>query len=241
MRFADYSLRRAEVLRRRSAGSATPRSPRRCASTCELLVKETGEIKEQEIFMGDFPLMTEKGTFIINGAERVVVSQLVRSPGVYFTLERDADERPRPLLRQADPEPRRLARVRDLQQRRHLGQGRPQAQDPGHDAAARDRRAGLLPKHPSTKDIKRDPGEDRGGEDRARGGQAPRNQLAPGTSARTSACSRCSRTSTTIPTTTTSSRRSTATRPPRTRRRRCWSSTAACARATRRRSRTRSS
>jgi len=49
-----------------------------------LLVKETGEIKEQEIFLGDFPLMTEKGTFVINGAERVVVSQLVRSPGVYF-------------------------------------------------------------------------------------------------------------------------------------------------------------
>ncbi|MHB1131252.1 MAG: DNA-directed RNA polymerase subunit beta [Chloroflexota bacterium] len=52
--------------------------------------KETGEIKEQEIFMGDFPLMTENGTFIINGAERVVVSQLVRSPGVYFKLEEDA-------------------------------------------------------------------------------------------------------------------------------------------------------
>ncbi len=50
----------------------------------ELLIKETGEIKEQEIFLGDFPLMTEKGTFVINGAERVVVSQLVRSPGVYF-------------------------------------------------------------------------------------------------------------------------------------------------------------
>jgi len=56
----------------------------------QLLVKETGEIKEQEIFMGDFPLMTDQGTFIINGAERVVVSQLVRSPGVYLTLERDA-------------------------------------------------------------------------------------------------------------------------------------------------------
>lgn len=47
--------------------------------------KETGEVKEQEVFMGDFPLMTDKGTFIINGAERVVVSQLVRSPGVYFS------------------------------------------------------------------------------------------------------------------------------------------------------------
>ncbi|MDD5805800.1 MAG: DNA-directed RNA polymerase subunit beta [Eggerthellales bacterium] len=51
--------------------------------------KETGEIKEQEVFMGDFPLMTIRGTFIINGTERVVVSQLVRSPGVYFSSERD--------------------------------------------------------------------------------------------------------------------------------------------------------
>jgi DNA-directed RNA polymerase subunit beta len=49
-----------------------------------------GEITEQEVFMGDFPLMTDQGTFIINGAERVVVSQLVRSPGVYFTAEEDA-------------------------------------------------------------------------------------------------------------------------------------------------------
>ena len=52
-----------------------------------LINKETGEVKEQEVFMGDFPLMTQKGTFIINGAERVVVSQLVRSPGVYFNQE----------------------------------------------------------------------------------------------------------------------------------------------------------
>ncbi len=51
----------------------------------ELTVKETGEVKEQELYLGDLPLMTEQGTFIINGAERVVVSQLVRSPGVYFT------------------------------------------------------------------------------------------------------------------------------------------------------------
>ncbi|MDL2233150.1 DNA-directed RNA polymerase subunit beta [Ruminococcaceae bacterium OttesenSCG-928-L11] len=51
--------------------------------------KETGEVKEQDIFMGDFPLMTESGTFIINGAERVIVSQLVRSPGVYYSLSRD--------------------------------------------------------------------------------------------------------------------------------------------------------
>ena len=51
--------------------------------------KETGEIKEQEVFMGDFPLMTEQGTFIINGAERVIVSQLVRSPGVYYNYNVD--------------------------------------------------------------------------------------------------------------------------------------------------------
>ena len=51
--------------------------------------KETGEMKEQLVFMGDFPLMTERGTFIINGSERVVVSQLVRSPGVYFSSEMD--------------------------------------------------------------------------------------------------------------------------------------------------------
>ncbi|MCH3942788.1 MAG: DNA-directed RNA polymerase subunit beta [Atopobiaceae bacterium] len=51
--------------------------------------KETGEMKEQLVFMGDFPLMTERGTFVINGTERVVVSQLVRSPGVYFSEEMD--------------------------------------------------------------------------------------------------------------------------------------------------------
>lgn len=51
--------------------------------------KETGDVKESEVFMGDFPLMTESGTFVINGAERVIVSQLVRSPGVYYAFEKD--------------------------------------------------------------------------------------------------------------------------------------------------------
>ena len=55
----------------------------------QLLNKETGEIKESEVFMGDFPLMTDSGTFVINGAERVVVSQLVRSPGVYYDMTMD--------------------------------------------------------------------------------------------------------------------------------------------------------
>ncbi|MFD3155608.1 DNA-directed RNA polymerase subunit beta [Haloimpatiens sp. FM7330] len=54
-----------------------------------LLNKETGEVKEQEVFMGDFPIMTEQGTFVINGAERVIVSQLVRSPGVYYNYTVD--------------------------------------------------------------------------------------------------------------------------------------------------------
>ncbi|MDI3339794.1 MAG: DNA-directed RNA polymerase subunit beta [Sphaerobacter sp.] len=55
----------------------------------QLLIRETGEIKENDVFLGDFPMMTQHGTFIINGAERVVVSQLVRSPGVYFDLTQD--------------------------------------------------------------------------------------------------------------------------------------------------------
>ena len=55
----------------------------------KLLNRETGEVSEQEVFMGDFPLMTDSATFIINGSERVVVSQLIRSPGVYFTVETD--------------------------------------------------------------------------------------------------------------------------------------------------------
>ena len=54
-----------------------------------LLYKDTGEIKESKVFMGDFPLMTETGTFVINGAERVIVSQLVRSPGVYYAITMD--------------------------------------------------------------------------------------------------------------------------------------------------------
>ncbi len=88
MRFSDYRFGEPkynqEECHERDATFAAP-----LYVNVKLLVKETGEIKEQEIFMGDFPLMTEKGTFIINGAERVVVSQLVRSPGVYLTLERD--------------------------------------------------------------------------------------------------------------------------------------------------------
>ena len=59
-------------------------APLRCK--VELTIKKTGEVKEQEIYLGDFPLMTDRGTFIINGVERVVVSQIIRSPGVFFSM-----------------------------------------------------------------------------------------------------------------------------------------------------------
>ncbi|MGI6574317.1 MAG: DNA-directed RNA polymerase subunit beta [bacterium] len=88
LEFVDYSLGESkycvEECKERDVTYAAPLRVR-----VRLINKETGEVKEQEVFMGDFPLMTEKGTFIINGAERVIVSQLVRSPGVYFSLEID--------------------------------------------------------------------------------------------------------------------------------------------------------
>ena len=81
--------------------------------TTRLVMKETGEIKEQEIFMGDLPMMTDNGTFIVNGAERVVVSQLVRSPGVYFVTGEGYNQRQGSVFCQANTLPRRVARVRD--------------------------------------------------------------------------------------------------------------------------------
>jgi DNA-directed RNA polymerase subunit beta len=88
LRFGEYSFGEPKYDERESRDrDATYAVPLRVR--VELIVKETGEVKEQELFMGDFPLMTPTGTFIINGAERVVVSQLVRSPGVYFTKEKD--------------------------------------------------------------------------------------------------------------------------------------------------------
>ena len=74
---------------------------------------------KQDIFLGDFPEMTEKGTFIINGTERVVVSQLIRSPGVYFEAPDRPLHRPPAGHGQADPRPRRLDGIRDPQERLH--------------------------------------------------------------------------------------------------------------------------
>ena len=87
--FIDYEFREPHhteyECRQKDLTYATPLYVR-----TQLLVKETGEIKEQELFFGDIPLMTAKGTFITSGAERVAVSQLLRSPGVYFSVEEDA-------------------------------------------------------------------------------------------------------------------------------------------------------
>ena len=87
--FIDYKMDEApkydvEECKARDATYAAPMKV-----SVRLHNKETGEIKEQEIFMGDFPLMTHSGTFVINGAERVVVSQIVRSPGIYYGKEID--------------------------------------------------------------------------------------------------------------------------------------------------------
>jgi DNA-directed RNA polymerase subunit beta len=88
----DYRLRRPkydvdEAKRRDSTYAVQMYVPTR------LINKETGEIKEQEVFIGDLPLMTDRGTFIINGAERVIVNQIVRSPGVYYKKEIDKNGR----------------------------------------------------------------------------------------------------------------------------------------------------
>lgn len=89
LEFTDYSLDdnpkySVEECKERDATYSAP-----LKSKVRLINKETGEVKEQEIFMGDFPLMTDNGTFIINGAERVIVSQLVRSPGIYYSMKFD--------------------------------------------------------------------------------------------------------------------------------------------------------
>ncbi len=87
--FIDYSMdeKPKYAVEECKARDATYAAPMKVS--VRLRNKETGEIKEQEIFMGDFPLMTHAGTFVINGAERVIVCQIVRSPGMYYGKEID--------------------------------------------------------------------------------------------------------------------------------------------------------
>ena len=154
--------------------------------TAEFINNTTGEIKSQTVFMGDFPMMTVKGTFIINGTERVVVSQLVRSPGRLLRPHPRQDLRQGRLQLQGDPEPGRLAGVRRRQARHRRRPHRPQAPPAGHRAA-----------------------------------QGPRLERGPDPRAVRAGPRRCW-----PPWRRTTSR-------PRTRR--CWTSTASCARASRRR------
>ena len=95
----------------------------------------TGEIKSQTVFMGDFLLMTERGTFIINGTERVVVSQLVRSPGVYFEQTPDKTSDKDIFTAKVIPSRGALAGVRDRQARHGRRPRRPQAQAERHGPA----------------------------------------------------------------------------------------------------------
>ena len=123
--FLDYSMNEppkydVEECKARDATYAAPMKV-----SVRLHNKETGEIKEQEIFMGDFPLMTESGTFVINGAERVVVSQIVRSPGIYYGKEIDL-KTDLPLLTST------VIPYRDGHQRGVLGPHRQEPQAPHH-------------------------------------------------------------------------------------------------------------
>ena len=119
--------------------------------------KETGEIREQAVFMGDFPWMTERGTFIINGTERVVVTQLVRSPGAYVMAPKDREKQV--FIANLMPARGSWLELEDRQERPSLRPHRPQAQTAGHRPAARDglrhgrgdprpvRQLGLHPSH----------------------------------------------------------------------------------------------
>ena len=89
LEFVDYRLEEEPKYSLEEAKIRNTTYSSRLQVKVRLINKETGEIKEQEIFFGDLPLMTDNGTFLINGAERVIVSQLVRSPGVYFAKQRD--------------------------------------------------------------------------------------------------------------------------------------------------------
>ena len=89
LEFVDYRLEDETKYTIEEAKERNTSYSSRLQVQVRLINRETGEIKEQEIFLGDLPIMTDSGTFLINGAERVVISQLVRSPGVYYTAERD--------------------------------------------------------------------------------------------------------------------------------------------------------
>ena len=178
----DYTGNLAVAVRRVHASTSRPRTIDECREkdltyarpltvTVAFINHETGEIREQSVFMGDFPWMTERGTFIINGTERVVVTQLVRSPGAYVMEPKDREKQV--FIAEPDAGPRLVARARDRQEGQGLRPHRPQAQAAGHRPAARD---GLRRRDEEILDLfddsrlhpQHDRGRHRGHEDRRR-------------------------------------------------------------------------
>lgn len=110
LEFIDYSLGEPKYpVEESKERDVTYSAPLRVK--VRLINKETGEVKDQDVFMGDFPIMTDTGTFIINGAERVIVSQLVRSPSVYFSGK--VDKNGKKVLPQLSFKPWRMVRIRN--------------------------------------------------------------------------------------------------------------------------------
>ncbi len=122
--------------------------------TVRFVNKETGEIREQRVFMGDFPMMTPWGTFVINGTERVIVTQLVRSPGAYLMEPKDADEAG--LHGEPDAVARVLARGRDRQEGHRVRPHRPEAEAADHDAPASAARRGPDDRVPARHELERE-------------------------------------------------------------------------------------
>ena len=147
--------------------------------------KETGEIREQAVFMGDFPWMTERGTFIINGTERVVVTQLVRSPGAYVMAPKDPEKQV--FIANLMPARGSWLELEDRQKRQSLRPHRPQAQAAGDGAAARDglRRGRAAARHVRQLDLHaaHDRGRHRGDPDRRGRPDRAVQKAAPGRAA----------------------------------------------------------
>ena len=154
----------------------------------ELLIKETGEIQRQRVYMGDYPWMTDMGTFVINGAERVVGQPARPLARRVLQRARGSGVGPDAVLGQGHPEPRRLARVRDQQQGPAVGQGRPQAQDRGDDPAPRgrlrdqrrDRRAVRRGRHRPRAPVHREHARQGPHQDAQRGADRGLQEAAPG-------------------------------------------------------------
>ena len=203
-----------------ASSSSTTRSPRstECREkdltyarpltvTVAFINRETGEIREQSVFMGDFPWMTERGTFIINGTERVVVTQLVRSPGAYLMEPKDREKQV--FIGNLMPARGSWLELEIDKKGKRLRPHRPQAQAAGHGPAARDglreRRGDPQPLRQLALHPQHDRGRPRGHADRGRRAHRAVQEAAPGRAAeRRQRARRCSTSSSSTPSATTS-------------------------------------